>query len=90
MMQLPAIELQANDCKHEDGKEEQETNLQQWHHGLDYRLQDYLQALQQTNTSSLVTWLLSKILGLHGSPRTILPGNIFSNNFNIIYYANKT
>lgn len=43
-MQLPTVELQANDGKHEDGKEEQEADLQERHHGLHDGLQHNLQA----------------------------------------------
>lgn len=43
-MQLATVELQANDSKHEDGKEEQKANLQKRHHGLHDRLQHDLQA----------------------------------------------
>lgn len=43
-MQLPTVELQADDGKHEDGKEEQEADLQERHHGLHDGLQHNLQA----------------------------------------------
>ena len=43
-VQLPTVELQANDSKHQDGKEEQKTNLQKRHHGLHDGLQHNLQA----------------------------------------------
>lgn len=33
-MEFAHVELQANDGKHEDGKEEQQANLQQRNHGL--------------------------------------------------------
>lgn len=33
-VQLPTVELQADDSKHQDGKEEQKANLQERHHGL--------------------------------------------------------
>lgn len=43
-MQLPTVELQANDGKHQDGKEEQEADLQKRHHGLHNGFQHNLQA----------------------------------------------
>lgn len=42
-MQLPAVELQANDGKHEDGKEEQQADLEEGNHGLHDGLQHNLQ-----------------------------------------------
>lgn len=33
-MEFAHVELQANDGKHEDGKEEEQANLQQRNHGL--------------------------------------------------------
>lgn len=43
VVQLPAVELQANDGKHQDGKEEQQADLQQGNHGLHDGLQHNLQ-----------------------------------------------
>ena len=42
-VQFAAVELQADYGKHEDRKKEQQADLQQRNHGLNYRLQDYLQ-----------------------------------------------
>ena len=44
VMKLSAVELQANDGKHEDGEEQKQANLEQWDHGLHDGLQNYLQA----------------------------------------------
>ena len=33
-VQLPTVEFQADDSEHQDGKEEQEADLQERHHGL--------------------------------------------------------
>lgn len=56
-MQLPTVELQANDSEHQDGEEEQEADLQQGHHGLHDGLQHDLQAWKggkrTTNGASL-------------------------------------
>lgn len=59
-MQLPAVELQADDREHQDGEEEQEADLQQRHHGLHDGLQHNLQAWKEgrkrmTNGASLGT-----------------------------------
>lgn len=43
-VQLPAVELQADDGEHQDGEEEQEADLQEGHHGLHDGLQHDLQA----------------------------------------------
>lgn len=60
-VQLPAVELQANDSKHQDGKEEQEADLQKGHHGLHNGLQHNLQTWKEgkgmTDGASLsTTW----------------------------------
>lgn len=44
MVQLAAIELQADDGEHEDGEEEQKADLQQRDHGLNDGLEHNLQA----------------------------------------------
>lgn len=41
-VQLSTVELQADDSKHQDGKEEQKANLQERHHGLHDGLQHNL------------------------------------------------
>lgn len=41
------VELHADDGKHDDGKEEQQPNLQQGNHGFHDGLQDHLQAYTQ-------------------------------------------
>lgn len=41
-VELAHVEVQANDGKHEDGKEEQQANLQQRYHGFHDGLQDHL------------------------------------------------
>lgn len=56
-MQLPTVELQANDGKHEDGKEEQEADLQKRHHGLHDGLQHNLQAWGRDENSR---WSLTR------------------------------
>lgn len=43
VVQPAAVELQADDGKHEDCKEEQQADLQQWNHGLHDGFQDNLQ-----------------------------------------------
>lgn len=43
VVQPAAVELQADDGKHEDGKEEQQADLQQRNHGLHDGFQDNLQ-----------------------------------------------
>lgn len=43
-VQLPTVEFQADDSEHQDGKEEQEADLQERHHGLHDGLQHDLQA----------------------------------------------
>lgn len=44
LVKFPAVELQANDGEHEDGKEQQKADLEQWNHGLYDRLENNLQA----------------------------------------------
>lgn len=44
MVKLPAVELQTNDGEHEDGKEQEETDLEQGDHGLHDGLQHNLEA----------------------------------------------
>lgn len=46
LVKLPAVELQTNDGKHEDGKEQEKANLEQRDHGLHDGLQHNLQALK--------------------------------------------
>lgn len=43
VVQLAAVELQADDSEHQDSKEQQEADLQQRHHRLDDGLQNDLQ-----------------------------------------------
>lgn len=43
VVQPAAVELQADDGKHEDREEEQQADLQQWNHGLHDGFQDNLQ-----------------------------------------------
>lgn len=43
-MQLPAVKLQADDGKHENGEKEQQADLEERHHGLHDGLQHDLQA----------------------------------------------
>ena len=44
VVKLPAVELQADDRKHEDGEEQEKADLEQRDHGLHDGLQDNLQA----------------------------------------------
>lgn len=44
LVELPHVELQSNDSKHEDGHEEQQADLQQGNHGLHDGLEHHLQA----------------------------------------------
>lgn len=44
VVKLPAVELQTDDGKHEDGEEQQKADLEQRDHGLHDRLQHNLQA----------------------------------------------
>lgn len=46
-MQLPTVEFQTNDGKHEDSKKEQQANLEERHHGLHDGFQHNLQAWKQ-------------------------------------------
>lgn len=50
MVKLPAVELQADDGKHEDGKEQEEADLEQRNHGLHDGLEHNLQALKKEVT----------------------------------------
>lgn len=50
MVKLPAVELQADDGKHEDGKEQEEADLEQRNHGLHDGLEHNLQALKQSHS----------------------------------------
>ena len=43
LVQLPTVELQADDGEHEDGEEEQHADLEQGNHGLHDGLQDDLE-----------------------------------------------
>lgn len=43
VVQLAAVELQADDSEHQDSKEQQEADLQQRNHRLDDGLQNNLQ-----------------------------------------------
>lgn len=43
VVQLAAVELQADDSEHQDSEEQEETDLQQGHHGLDDGFQNDLQ-----------------------------------------------
>lgn len=47
LMEFAHIEFEADDGKHEDGKEEQQPNLQQRDHGLHDGLKHHLQAWSQ-------------------------------------------
>lgn len=38
------VKLHPNDGKHNNGEEEQQTNLKKWNHGFHYRLQHHLEA----------------------------------------------
>lgn len=46
VMKLPAVELQTDDGKHEDGEEQEKADLEQRDHGLHDGLQHNLQALK--------------------------------------------
>lgn len=46
VVKLPAVELQTDDGKHEDGEEQEEADLEQRDHGLHDGLQHNLQALK--------------------------------------------
>lgn len=46
-MEFAHIELKADDGEHEDGKEEQQPDLQQWNHGLHDGFEHHLQAWNQ-------------------------------------------
>lgn len=46
VVKLPAVELQTDDGKHEDGEEQEKADLEQWDHGLHDGLQHNLQALK--------------------------------------------
>lgn len=46
VVKLPAVELQTDDGKHEDGEEQEKADLEQWDHGLHDGLQHDLQALK--------------------------------------------
>lgn len=50
MVKLPAVELQADDGKHEDGKEQEEADLEQRNHGLHDGLEHNLQALKKSHS----------------------------------------
>lgn len=43
LVEFAHVELQANDGEHEDGKEEEQPNLQEWDHGLHDGLEHHLQ-----------------------------------------------
>lgn len=44
LVELPHVEFQPNDGKHEDGHEQQQANLQQGNHSLHDGLEDHLEA----------------------------------------------
>lgn len=44
LVELPHVELQSNDSKHEDGHKQQQADLQQGNHGLHNGLEHHLQA----------------------------------------------
>lgn len=44
MVELPAVELQTDDGEHKNGEEQEQTDLEQGHHGLHDGLQHDLQA----------------------------------------------
>lgn len=78
-MQLPAVELQADDSEHQDGEEEQEADLQQGHHGLHDGLQHDLQAWKEgkrmTNGASLGTPACAgSVSPLPGGGGQVVPG----------------
>lgn len=49
-MEFAHVKLQPNDGKHHDGKEQEQPNLQQGHHGLHDGLEDNLQTCGDTKT----------------------------------------
>ena len=49
-VELPHVELQADDGEHEDGHEEQQADLQQGNHGLHDGLEHHLQAWRTMHT----------------------------------------
>lgn len=63
-MQLPAVELQADDGKHEDGKKEQQADLQERHHGLHDGFQDNLQAWERRERAQLRAAVQTPFQGL--------------------------
>lgn len=50
VVKLPAVELQADDGKHEDGEEQEKADLEQRDHGLHDGLQHNLQALKYSQS----------------------------------------
>ena len=51
-VELPHVELQADDGEHEDGYEEQQADLQQGDHGLHDGLEHHLQAWRTEDRST--------------------------------------
>lgn len=62
-MQLPAVELQADDGKHEDSEKEQQANLEERHHGLHDGFQHNLQAWEGKERAQLSTVMQTPCLG---------------------------
>lgn len=61
LVELPHVELQANDSKHEDGHEQQQADLQQGNHGLHDGLEHHLQAwgtIAHTATTIQGLWMV--------------------------------
>lgn len=66
-MQLPTVELQANDGKHEDGKKEQQADLEERHHGLHDGFQDNLQAWERREKGTAQNSKANPLPGTHPS-----------------------
>lgn len=66
MVKLPAVELQADDGKHEDGKEQEEADLEQRNHGLHDGLEHNLQALKKSKEAKDIRFKKKKNIGAFG------------------------
>ena len=69
VVELPAVELQADDGEHEDGEEQEQANLKQRDHGLHDGLEHDLQAWEgERNTEDHVvrctSWYLKVVLSI--------------------------
>lgn len=54
LVEFAHVELETNDGEHEDGKEEEQADLEQWDHGLHDGLEHHLQTWARAATAGRV------------------------------------